>query len=104
VRIFGGSSKFRIPQSADEPMAALDLLYWSIFACLKSHVKDLDPSVGLEMGMFIANSKLEIYVPASCKDVIIPACKECYILKHLKLGWAVTVDDKRFGELKEKTL
>ena len=100
MRMFGGSSQFKIPASVDQPMAPLDLLYWSIFACIKSHVKDIDPTVELEMGMCVGNNILEIFVPTHCGEATIKAAKECYVLKHLDWKFRVNIGDKEFDALK----
>jgi len=100
MRFFGGSSQFKIPTSVDQPRAPLDLLYCAIFACLKSHVKDIDPSAELELGMYIGNERLEILAPMRCGEVAIKAAKECYILKHLNWKFQVLIDDKKFDTLK----
>jgi len=106
MRLFGGNNTFKIPQQIDEPMAPLDLLYWAIFACLKSHAKDIDPTIELEAGMFIADNKLTIVVPHSCADVALKAAMGCYILKLFKgnLTWAVEINDNKYAELKAKSV
>lgn len=105
MRTFGKHGNCKIPQSVDEQMAPLDLLYWAIYACLKSHAKDIDPEAELECGMYIGDNMLEIYVPVHCSEVMIKACKECYILRLLSgetrsdFTYRVNTDDKRFQAL-----
>lgn len=103
MRLFGGNSAFKIPQSVDEPMAPLNLLYWAVYACLKSHVKDIDPAAEFECGMFVGDNVLEIYVPKRLGDAAIKAAMECYILKHLDWKYSVRIDDRRYLELRAKT-
>jgi len=105
MRLFGlANSKNKIPQSVDEPMAPIDLLYWSIYACLKSHAKDINADVTLELGMYLADNKLTIIVPKQCADVALQAAKECYILRNLKFDWVVLINDDRFVKLKEEAV
>jgi len=100
MRFFGGDSDFRIPESVDRPTAPLDLLYWSIFACLKSHARDTDPDTELEMGMYIGNEILEIFVPVRCAEAVVKASKECYILRHVTWKFRVNIGDAEFNRLK----
>jgi hypothetical protein len=105
MRIFGGDSSFQIPSSADQsPRTPLDLLLWSVFACLKSHVAEIDPSAVLEIGMSVTNNRLIMVFPHSCADVMEKALPECYILKLLKIDYEIDINDKRFQSLKEKSV
>lgn len=99
MKTFGIRSHNKMPQSVDEPCAALDLLYWAVYACLRSHAKDIDSSVELEMGMYLSDNKLTMIVPHSCADVALKAAMECYILKQLKFKWAVGMDDEKFEKV-----
>lgn len=103
MRTFGPRGRTKIPQSVDERMAPIDLLYWAIFACLKSHARDIDPEALLEMGMYIADNKLTIIVPKSCADAALKAAMECYILRMFKgnMDWELVIDDAKFQKLVE---
>lgn len=99
MRTFGHRGNCDIPRSVDEPMAPLNLLYWAIYACLKSHAKDIDPSVELEMAMYLANNELTMIVPKKCADAANKAAKDCYILRNLKFTWGVETNDEKFQKL-----
>lgn len=102
MMVFSKDRIDQIPQSIDEPKAALKYLYCSIFACLKGHVGEIDNNVKLEAAIRLVNNELLIIVPSSCKSVITKACRECYILDHLNWHWIVEVSDEKFDSYKNR--
>lgn len=100
MTIFTQSDTHSESLELNKPGIALKFLEYAAYACIRSHLEDINSSIGIpEMKIRIGGGWIQIIIPTTHKKEIMQACLECYVLNNLKIPFCIFVDDAEPGNI-----